>query len=72
MNRPLYEVIKKQAHAKMKRFFMPSHAGENISELYESAKYDFTELDFSEHDAYGNDKAIEHHDMGYRSRVHEQ
>ena len=48
MNRPLYEVIKKQAHAKLKRFFMPSHAGENISELYESAKYDFTELDFSD------------------------
>ncbi|MGN1096566.1 MAG: aminotransferase class I/II-fold pyridoxal phosphate-dependent enzyme [Christensenellales bacterium] len=48
MNRPLYEVIKKQAHAKLKRFFMPSHAGENISGLYESAKYDFTELDFSD------------------------
>ena len=36
------------------------------------AQRDATELDFSEHDAYGNDKAIEHHDMGYRSRVHEQ
>lgn len=48
MNCPLYNVIKEKANANLKRFFMPSHAGENIFPLYESAKYDFTELDFSD------------------------
>lgn len=48
LNMPLYKKVFEYAEKEPLRFHMPSHKGIEFSELYKSAKFDITELDFSD------------------------
>ena len=47
LDAPLYNAIKKYADKKTARFHMPGHKGRGRG-IYKSARYDVTELDFSD------------------------
>lgn len=73
LNTPLYSAVKKYVEKNPTRFHMPGHKGKGRG-IYRSAKYDITELDFSDDllraegvikeceelfsDCYGVDKAL--------------
>ncbi len=48
LNMPLYKKVVEYAEKSPLRFHMPSHKGIEFSELFKSAKFDITELDFSD------------------------
>lgn len=52
--KPLYDCVEKYVANNPTRFHMPSHKGEAFCGLYKSAKYDITELDFSDNLIYPN------------------
>ena len=47
LNAPLYKAVKKYAQKEPMRFHMPSHKGVGC-DLFKSAKFDITELEFSD------------------------